>query len=81
MREAIQNGKFVELAYKVTDRKSGKIFSGVEFPLGYVHGHNDVLGASVHTELQGRFAGDVIAQAKTNAKPKAQTKAKLKAKA
>ena len=60
MREAIQNGKLVELAYKVNDRKSGKLFSGVEFPLGYVHGHNDVLGASVHTELQGRFAGDVI---------------------
>jgi len=60
MREAIQDGKFVELAYKVTDRRSGKVLGGVEFPLGYVHGHNDVLGASVHTELQGRFAGDVI---------------------
>ena len=60
VREAIQDGKFVELAYKVTDRKSGRVLSGVEFPLGYVHGHNDVLGPSVATELQGRFAGDVI---------------------
>ena len=60
MREAIEDGKFVELAYKVTDRKSGRVLSGVEFPLGYVQGHNDALGPSVRTELQGRIAGDVI---------------------
>ena len=60
MRETIQDGKFVELVYKVTDRKSGQVLSGVEFPLGYVHGHNEVLGPSVHSELRGRIAGDVI---------------------
>jgi FKBP-type peptidyl-prolyl cis-trans isomerase SlyD len=60
MSEAIQNGKFVELTYKVTDKKSGHVLTGVEFPLGYVHGHNEILAPSVHKELEGRCAGDVI---------------------
>jgi FKBP-type peptidyl-prolyl cis-trans isomerase SlyD len=60
MSEAIQNGKFVELTYKVTDKKSGQVLTGVEFPLGYVHGHNEILAPSVHKELEGRCAGDVI---------------------
>ena len=37
MSEAIRDGKFVELTYKVTDRKSGHVLTRVEFPLGYVH--------------------------------------------
>ena len=60
MSEAIQDGKFVELTYKVTDRKSGHVLTGVEFPLGYVHGHNEILAHSVHRELAGRCAGDVV---------------------
>ena len=60
MTEAIQDGKFVELTYTVTDRKSGLVLTGVEFPLGYVHGHNEILAPSVHKELEGRCAGDVI---------------------
>jgi FKBP-type peptidyl-prolyl cis-trans isomerase SlyD len=32
----------------------------VEFPLSYVHGHNEILAPSVHGELEGRSAGDVI---------------------
>jgi FKBP-type peptidyl-prolyl cis-trans isomerase SlyD len=60
MNEAIQDGKFVELTYQVTDRKSGHVLTGVEFPLGYVHGHNEILAPSVHKELEGRCAGDVI---------------------
>jgi len=60
MNEAIQDGKFVELTYKVTDRKSGHVLSCVEFPLGYIHGHNEILAPSVHKELEGRCAGDVI---------------------
>ena len=60
MREVIQNGKFVELTYKVTDRKSGHVLTRVEFPLAYVHGHNEILAPSVHMELEGRSAGDVI---------------------
>jgi len=60
MSEAIQDGKFVELIYRVTDRKSGHVLTGVEFPLGYIHGHNEILAPSVHKALEGRCAGDVI---------------------
>jgi FKBP-type peptidyl-prolyl cis-trans isomerase SlyD len=58
--ERIRDGKFVELTYKVTDRKSGHVLTTVEFPLGYVHGHNEILAPSVHKELEGKSAGDVI---------------------
>jgi len=58
--EAIREGKFVELTYKVTDRKTGHVLTRVEFPLGYVHGHNEILAPSVHRELEGKSAGDVI---------------------
>ena len=58
--ERIRDGKFVELTYKVTDRKSGHVLTRVEFPLGYVHGHNEILAPSVHMALAGKSAGDVI---------------------
>ena len=60
MSESIQDGKFVELTYKVTDKKSGHVLTRVDFPLGYVHGHNEILAPSVHKELEGKCAGDVI---------------------
>ncbi len=60
MSETIQDSKFVELTYKVTDRKTGHVLTSVEFPLGYVHGHNEILAPSVHAALEGRSAGDVI---------------------
>lgn len=60
MSQTIQDGKFVELTYRVTDRKSGHVLTRVDFPLGYVHGHNEVLAPSVHGQLEGRAAGDVI---------------------
>ncbi len=60
MTEVIQDGKFVELTYQVSDCQSGQVLTGVEFPLGYVHGHNEILAPSVHHELAGRRAGDVI---------------------
>jgi FKBP-type peptidyl-prolyl cis-trans isomerase SlyD len=60
MGETIRDGKFVELTYKVTDRKSGHVLARVEFPLGYIHGHNEILAPSVHKELEGKSAGDVI---------------------
>ena len=60
MSEAIRNGKFVEVTYKVTDRKSGRVLTRVEFPLGYVQGHNEILAPSVHKALEGKSAGDVI---------------------
>lgn len=60
MSDAIRDGKFVELTYKVTDRKTGHVLTRVEFPLNYVHGHNEILAPSVHKELEGRSAGDTI---------------------
>ena len=60
MSETIRDGKLVELTYKVTDKKTGHVLTRVEFPLGYVHGHNEILAPSVHRELEGKAAGDVI---------------------
>ncbi len=60
MSEVIRDGKFVELTYKVTDKRLGHVLTRVEFPLGYVHGHNEILAPSVHRELEGRSVGDVI---------------------
>ena len=60
MSETIQGGKFVELTYKVTDKRSGHVLTTVEFPLGYVHGHNEILAPAVHRELEGRSPGEVI---------------------
>ncbi len=56
----VREGKLVELTYKVTDAKTGHVLTRVEFPLGYVHGHNEILAPSVHKELEGKAAGDVI---------------------
>jgi FKBP-type peptidyl-prolyl cis-trans isomerase SlyD len=58
--EIIRDGKFVELTYKVTDRKTGHVVTRVEFPLGYIHGHNEILAPSVHMALQGKSAGDTL---------------------
>ena len=60
MSETIRDGKFVELTYKVTDGKTGHVLTRVEFPLGYVHGHNEILAPSVHRELEGKSPGEVI---------------------
>lgn len=60
MSDTIEDGKFVELTYKVTDKKSGHVLTCVEFPLGYVHGHNEILAPFVHSQLEGQRAGDVI---------------------
>ena len=60
MSDTIQHGKYVELTYKVTDKKSGHVLTMVEFPLGYVHGHNEILAPFVHAELEGRTVGDII---------------------
>jgi FKBP-type peptidyl-prolyl cis-trans isomerase SlyD len=60
MSETIRDGKFVELTYKVTDQKTGHVLTRVEFPLSYVHGHNEILAPSVHRELEGKSARDII---------------------
>jgi FKBP-type peptidyl-prolyl cis-trans isomerase SlyD len=60
MRDTIQYNKYVELKYQVIDAKSGNVLTAVDFPLGYVHGVNDVLSPQVMAELEGHAAGDTI---------------------
>ena len=60
MNEKIQDNKLVELTYKVIDQKTGHVLSTVEFPLGYIHGHNEILAPAVHAELEGRSVGETI---------------------
>ncbi|MBF0188377.1 MAG: peptidylprolyl isomerase [Magnetococcales bacterium] len=60
MTQTIKDNMFVELTYKVTDKKTGQVLSAVEFPLGYVHGANQVLAEDVTAELEGKTVGDRI---------------------
>ena len=60
MSDVIQDDKLVELTYKVVDQKSGQVLSAIEYPLGYVHGRNDILMPAVLDELEGKSVGDVI---------------------
>jgi FKBP-type peptidyl-prolyl cis-trans isomerase SlyD len=60
MSETIENEKFVELNYKVVDNKTGDILVTVDYPLGYVHGINDVMSEEVTKALHGKKVGDVI---------------------
>ncbi|HMM47073.1 MAG TPA: peptidylprolyl isomerase [Thiobacillaceae bacterium] len=58
--DAIADGKYVELRYQVIDAKTGSVLTEVEFPLGYVHGVNEILAPATMHELEGRVAGDLI---------------------
>ena len=58
--ETISDGKYVELTYKVIDQNSGGVLTQVEYPLGYVHGVNEILAPSVMADLEGKRAGEVI---------------------
>ena len=58
--EPISHGKYVELTYKVVDQKTGGVLTMVEYPLGYVHGVNEILAPAVMAELAGKTAGEVI---------------------
>ena len=60
MEDPVGPGKLVELTYKVIDKKSRQVLTQVEFPIGYVHGVNEVLAPQVTQELEGRLPGDVI---------------------
>ena len=60
MEEPVGDGKLVELTYKVIDAKTRSVLTGVEFPIGYVHGVNEILAPQVTAELEGRLPGDVI---------------------
>jgi FKBP-type peptidyl-prolyl cis-trans isomerase SlyD len=60
MTDTIQQNKYVELKYRVIDAETRQVLTGVDFPLGYVHGVNDVLSPQVMTELEGKAVGDTI---------------------
>lgn len=60
MSDTIEDNKFVELNYKVIDTKTGAILVTVDYPLGYVHGVNDVMADAVTKELYGKKVGDII---------------------
>ena len=60
MSDTIEDEKFVELNYKVIDNKTGDVLVTVDYPLGYVHGVNDVMAEAVTKELYGKKVGDVI---------------------
>ena len=60
MSDTIQNEKFVELNYKVIDEITSDVLVTVEYPLGYVHGVNDVLSEQVTKQLDGKKVGDII---------------------
>ena len=49
-----------ELSYKITDQKTGDLLVAVEYPLGYVHGANDILAPDVLDKLKGKSKGDVV---------------------
>ena len=60
LEDPVGEGKLVELTYKVIDAKSKSVLTEVEFPIGYVHGVNEILAPQVTAELEGRLPGDVI---------------------
>jgi len=59
-KETIVDNKYVELMYKVIDKKTGAVLTEVEYPLGYVHGVSEALAPAVTAELEGKLAGDII---------------------
>jgi len=60
MEEPVGDGKLVELTYKVIDAKTSSVLTEVEFPIGYVHGVNEILAPQVTSEIEGKLPGDVI---------------------
>ncbi len=60
IKDVITDGKYVELKYQVIDVKTDSVLTEVEYPLGYVHGVNEVLAPAVMHELEGRAVGDAI---------------------
>ncbi len=60
MKAIIEANKYVELTYKVIDQKTRQVLTQVEFPLGYVHGVNEILSPQVMDALAGKAAGEVI---------------------
>ncbi|HIM57859.1 MAG TPA: peptidylprolyl isomerase [Gammaproteobacteria bacterium] len=56
----IEDGKFIELTYKVVDKKTSEILSAVEFPLGYIQGISEILSPEVTAGLVGQVQGDIV---------------------
>ena len=59
-KDVIEANKYVELTYQVIDQKSSQVLTAVEYPLGYVHGVNEILSPQVMRELEGRSAGETV---------------------
>ena len=62
MKAVIEARKYVELTYKVIDRKTGQVLTMVEFPLGYVHGVNEIPCAMVLTATAAAAAATTSVQ-------------------
>ncbi len=60
MSDTIRNEQFVELNYKVIDQQTGDVLVTVDYPLGYVHGVNDVMSEHVTKQLDGKKVGDIV---------------------
>jgi FKBP-type peptidyl-prolyl cis-trans isomerase SlyD len=60
MSDTVEDEKFVELNYRVIDNKTGDVLVTVDYPLGYVHGVNNVMSEEVTKQLYGKKVGDVI---------------------
>lgn len=60
MEDPVGEGKLVELTYKVIDEKTRSVLTEVEYPIGYVHGVNEILAPAVTAEIEGKLPGDVI---------------------
>ena len=60
MSDTIEDGKFVELNYRVVDVKTGDTLVTVDYPLGYVHGINDVMAEAVTKELYGKNIDQIV---------------------
>jgi len=60
MEDPVSDGKLVELTYKVIDAKTKSTLTEVEYPIGYVHGVNEILAPQVTAEIKGKLPGDVI---------------------
>lgn len=60
MEDPVADGKLVELTYQVIDVKTNSVLTEVEFPIGYVHGVNEILAPQVTAEIEGKLPGDVI---------------------
>lgn len=60
IKDVIAANKYVELKYKVIDVKTDSVLTEVEYPIGYVHGVNEILAPAVMAELEGKREGETI---------------------